>query len=155
MDKVTEITRLFYEEHKRPTDIAEELDVAKSYVTKIIQKDERYIQDKESRIIQSKEKHKASKRLYINKKREQNRQDYEVLIRKINADNAKMLTHSKLTDENFAKWNSGMYEYDKNSSNLDTNTIPTRTPIPNTPAIIILLTRLSKCTISVTRERIG
>lgn len=68
MDKVTEITRLFYEEHKRPTDIAKELDVAKSYVTKIIQKDERYIQEKENRIMQSKEKHKASKRLYINKK---------------------------------------------------------------------------------------
>ena len=118
MDKVTEITRLFYEEHLRPTDIAKELDVAKSYVTKVIQKDERYIQEKENRIMQSKEKHKASKRLYINKKREQNRHDYEVLIRKINADNAKMSTHTKLTDENFAKWNSGMYEYDKGSSDL-------------------------------------
>ena len=63
--------------------------------------------------MQSKEKHKASKRLYINKIREQNRHDYEVLIRKINVDNAKISTHNKLTDENFAKWNSGMYEYDK------------------------------------------
>ncbi len=29
-----------------------------------------------------------------------------------------MSTHTKLTDENFAKWNSGMYEYDNGSSDL-------------------------------------
>ena len=40
------------------------------------------------------------------------------LVNFLNADNAKMSTHTKLTDENFAKWNSGMYEYDKGSSDL-------------------------------------
>ena len=29
-----------------------------------------------------------------------------------------MSTHTKLTDGNFAKWNSGMYEYDNGSSDL-------------------------------------
>lgn len=46
IDKVTEITRLFYNEHLRPTYIAKQIGVRKSYVTKIIQKDERYIEEK-------------------------------------------------------------------------------------------------------------
>ena len=37
--KNEDIIRFFYEEHKRPTDIAEELKVSKPYITKIIQKD--------------------------------------------------------------------------------------------------------------------
>lgn len=44
MDKRIEITRLFYEEHLRPIDIAKQVGVSKSYVTKIIQKDMRYIE---------------------------------------------------------------------------------------------------------------
>ena len=39
MDKRIEITGLFYEEHLRPTDIAKQIGVGKSYITKIIQKD--------------------------------------------------------------------------------------------------------------------
>ena len=39
IDKISEITRLFYDEHLRPTDIAKQIGVSKSYVTKIIQKD--------------------------------------------------------------------------------------------------------------------
>ena len=67
ISKITEITRLFYEEHLRPTDIAKQIGVSKSYITKIIQKDERYIKEKEYRATQSKEKHKVCKRNYINK----------------------------------------------------------------------------------------
>ena len=42
ISKVTEIIRLFYDEHLKPTDIAKQIGVGKSYITKIIQKDERY-----------------------------------------------------------------------------------------------------------------
>ena len=54
IDKGTEITRLFYDEHLRPIDIAEQIGIGKSYITKIIQKDERYIKEKEYRATQSK-----------------------------------------------------------------------------------------------------
>lgn len=66
-DKIIE---LFYEQHKRTTDIARELKVVDSYVTKIIQKDSRYIGEKELRGIDSKERTKAKKREYIRNKRE-------------------------------------------------------------------------------------
>lgn len=118
MDNITAITKLFYEEHQRPTDIANKLKVGKSYVTKVIQKDDRYFKEKEARISKSKEKHKASKRNYINQKRQEEKQEYMAMLKQINLDNAILSTKSKLSDIEYAKWNRGMYEYDKNSSDL-------------------------------------
>ncbi len=118
IDKVTEITRLFYEEHLRPTDIAKQICVGKSYITKIIQKDERYIEEKEYRATQSKERHKVCKRNYINKKRQADKQDYQAMIIQINKDNEYLSTKKKLSDEAFSNWNRGMFDYDKHSSDL-------------------------------------
>ena len=53
IDKVAEITRLFYDEHLRGADIAKQIGVGKSYITKIIQKDERYIEEKDYRATKS------------------------------------------------------------------------------------------------------
>ena len=118
IDKVTEITRLFYDEHLRPTDIAEQIGVGKSYVTKIIQKDTRYIEEKEYRATQSKERHKVCKRNYINKKRQADKQEYQAMIIQINKDNEYLSTKKKLSDEAFSNWNRGMFDYDKHSSDL-------------------------------------
>ena len=118
INKVTEITRLFYEKHLRPTDIAKQIGVGKSYITKIIQKDERYIKEKEYRATQSKERHKVCKRNYINKKRQAYKQEYQAMLIQINKDNEYLSTKNAISDINFAKWNRGMYDYDKKSSNL-------------------------------------
>ena len=118
IDKVTEITKLFYEEHLRPTDIAKQIGVGKSYITKIIQKDERYIEEKEYRATKSKEKHKVCKRNYINKKRQTDKQEYQAMLLQINKDNEYLSARKEISDIDFAKWNRGMYDYDKNSSNL-------------------------------------
>ena len=118
IDRVTEITRLFYEEHLRPTDIAKQIGVGKSYVTKIIQKDERYIGEKKDRATQSKERHKVCKRNYINKKRQADKQEYQAMIIQINKDNEYLSTKKKLSDEAFSNWNRGMFDYDKHSSDL-------------------------------------
>ena len=118
IDKVTEITRLFYDEHLRQTDIAKQIGVGKSYVTKIIQKDERYIEEKEYRATQSKERHKVCKRNYINKKRQADKQEYQAMIIQINKDNEYLSTKKKLSDETFSNWNRGMFDYDNHSSDL-------------------------------------
>lgn len=118
IDKVTEITRLFYDEHLKPTDIAKQIGVSKSYVTKIIQKDERYIKEKEYRATQSKERHKVCKRNYINKKRQTDKQEYQAMLIQINKDNEYLSTKKKISDETFSNWNRGMFDYDKNSSSL-------------------------------------
>ena len=118
ISKITEITKLFYDEHLRPTDIAEQIGVGKSYVTKIIQKDEKYIEEKEYRATQSKERHKVCKRNYINKKRQADKQEYQAMLIQINKDNEYLSTKKKLSDEAFSNWNRSMFDYDKNSSDL-------------------------------------
>lgn len=118
MGKNEGIIRLFYEEHKRPTDIAEDLEVSKSYITKVIKKDERYDEEKEYRKDISKENHKTCKRNYINKKRQTKKQEYQAMIIQINKDNEYLSTKTQISDLDFAKWNRGMFQYDKNSSDL-------------------------------------
>lgn len=118
IEKTTEITRLFYEEHLRPTDIARKLGVGKSYITKIIQKDKRYIEEKEYRAKQSKEKHKVCKRNYINKKRQADKQEYQAMLIQINKDNEYLSTKKEISDVALSKWCRGMFDYDKNSSDL-------------------------------------
>ena len=118
IDKISEITRLFYDEHLRPTDIAKQIGVSKSYVTKIIQKDERYIKEKEYRSTQSRERHKVCKRNYINKKRQADKQEYQSMIIQINKDNEYLSTRKEISDIDFSKWNRGMYDYDKKNGDL-------------------------------------
>ena len=62
------IIEKFYEEHLKPSVIAKELGVNPSYVTKIIKKDSRYIEEKEYRAQISKENHKIAKREWIKTK---------------------------------------------------------------------------------------
>lgn len=52
-DKIIE---LFYNEHLRQTDISKKLKVKMPYITRIIQTDSRYIEEKEARKQESKEK---------------------------------------------------------------------------------------------------
>ncbi|MDO5556386.1 MAG: hypothetical protein Q4G09_07305 [Clostridia bacterium] len=118
IEKITKITKLFYEQHLRPTDIAKQIGVGKSYITKIIQKDKRYIEEKESRAKESKERQKVCKRNYINNKRHQEKVEYKAMLKQINIDNEYLSTKKEISDNDFAKWNRGMYEYDKNSSDL-------------------------------------
>ena len=118
IDKISEITRIFYDEHLRPTDIAKQIGVNKSYVTKIIQKNERYIKEKEYRSTQSRERPTVCKRNYINKKRQADKQEYQSMIIQINKDNEYLSTRKEISDIDFAKWNRGMYDYDKKNGDL-------------------------------------
>lgn len=118
------IIDLFYKKHLRPSDIAKQLKVSKSYITKVIQKDSRYIEEKESRKVKNKEKNKIQKRVCAKNRREkekQERQEYEKLMLLINNDNVILSTKKKESDLQDAKWNRSVYEYDENSSDLVLN----------------------------------
>ena len=117
-DKIIE---LFYNEHLRPTDISNKLDVKMPYITKIIQTDSRYIEEKEARKQENKEKQKEQKRIYAQNKREkerQEKQDYQKLLVQINDDNKFLSTKKKVSDLKYAKWNRSAYDYDENTSDL-------------------------------------
>lgn len=71
-DKIIE---LFFIKRLKPVEIAKKLNVGMPYITKIIQKDERYIEEKESRKSENKEKNKIQKRIYAQNRREKEKQD--------------------------------------------------------------------------------
>ena len=114
------IIEKFYNEHLKPSVIAKELEVNPSYVTKIIQKDSRYIEEKEYRANISKENRKVSKREWIKKKRksESDKQLDENVKMQHNQVSKELSYSSEMSDFAFAIWNSGMFQYDKNSSDL-------------------------------------
>lgn len=117
-DKIIE---LFFIKRLKPVDIAKKLKVGMPYITKIIQKDERYIEEKESRKSENKEKNKIQKRIYAQNRREKEKQDkieYERLLIQINQDNQILSTKKKEDDLQYAKLNRSVYEYDKNTSDL-------------------------------------
>lgn len=117
-DKIIE---LFFIKRLKPVDIAKKLKVGMPYITKIIQKDERYIEEKESRKSENKEKNKIQKRIYAQNRRVKEKQDkieYERLLIQINQDNQILSTKKKEDDLQYAKWNRSVYEYDKNTSDL-------------------------------------
>ena len=117
-DKIIE---LFFIKRLKPVEIAKKLKVGMPYITKIIQKDERYIEEKESRKSENKEKNKIKKRIYAQNRREKEKQDkieYERLLIQINQDNQILSTKKKEDDLQYAKWNRSVYEYDKNTSDL-------------------------------------
>lgn len=117
-DKIIE---LFFIKRLKPVDISKKLKVGMPYITKIIQKDERYIEEKESRKSENKEKNKIQKRIYAQNRREKEKQDkieYERLLIQINQDNQILSTKKKEDDLQYAKWNRSVYEYDKNTSDL-------------------------------------
>lgn len=74
---VKEIIYLFYEEHKKPSSIANELCVSRPYITKTIKKDERYIAEKETGKNKNKETRKVKNRIAMQKKREKEREILE------------------------------------------------------------------------------
>ena len=117
-DKIIE---LFYNKHLRPTDISKKLNVKMPYITRIIQTDSRYNEEKEARKQESKEKQKTQKRIYAQKKKKkerQEKQDYQKLLVQIDNDNKFLSTKKKESDLKYAKWNRSAYDYDENTSDL-------------------------------------
>ena len=120
-DTKDKIIELFFTEYLRPVDISKKLKVGMPYITKIIQKDSRYIEEKETRKLSNKEKNKIQKRMYAQNKRKkekQEKQEYQRLLVQINRDNEYLSTKKKENDLQFANWNRSAYEYDKDSSDL-------------------------------------
>ena len=118
-----EIIRLYYEEHKRPSEIAPIIEKTPQYVSKIVTKDKRYRNEKKYKKKQSLEKKKAYNREYYksyvrNRKEKEDKEEYYKLLATINRDNEILSTKTEISDIDFAKWNRSIFGYAKNTSNL-------------------------------------
>ena len=118
-----EIIRLYYEEHKRPSEIAPIIKKTPQYVSKIVTKDKRYKKEKQYKKQQSLERKKAYNREYSksyvrNAKEKEDREENYKLLARIDKDNKVLSTKTEMSDVDFAKWNRSIYDYANNSSNL-------------------------------------
>ena len=107
MVEVKDILYKYFELHEKPSTIAKELNVVPSYVTKIVQKDDRYISEKEYRASVSKENRKEAKREWIRNKRQNdyNKQLYEYVKMQHNQADRELSYSKEISDLTFAKWN--------------------------------------------------
>ena len=118
-----EVIRLYYEEHKRPSEIAPIIEKTPQYVSKIVTKDKRYKNEKKYKKKQSLEKKKAYNREYYktyvrNSKEKEDKEEYYKLLATINRDNEILSIKTEISDIDFAKWNRSIFGYAKNSSHL-------------------------------------
>ena len=113
----------FYDFHEKPNDIAKELEVSPSYITKIIKKDDRYSSEKAYRPEISKENRKVSKREWIkNKRKTEADKQLDEMLKKQHIEASKELSYSyEMSDLAYVKWNRSAFVYDKNSSDLVLN----------------------------------
>lgn len=111
VDSKNYILDRYYNEHTKPTIIAEELNVNPSYITKVVKSDSRYFQEKEYRANISKENRKIAKREWIRNKR-QNEADKELyeFVKQQHIEASKELSYSsEMSDLAYRKWNSSAY----------------------------------------------
>lgn len=121
MNKKEKILKLYFEEHKTQEQIAKEVSVTQPYVSQIVKNDPRLKKKKEDSAQESKQKKKAYNKDYwkhYQRKKSNDMQKYEQLKATLEKDAQELSYNKGISDYAFAKWNRGMYNYDKNSSDL-------------------------------------
>lgn len=111
MSNKEKIIHLFYTKHLKPVDIALQLDISNSYVTKIIKKDSRYHKEKTQRKQQNKIKHKEQTIEYIRKKQKSNKDSYEALKYQLKKDAEELSYYFDISNRSFRKFNASAYKY--------------------------------------------
>ena len=110
------IIRLYYEEHKRPKEIAHIIGKTPQYVSKIVTRDKRYNREKK---YKKKAYNREYSKTYVrNVKEKEEREEYYKLLAIIDRDNELLSAKAEISDIDFAKWNRSIFKYAKNSSNL-------------------------------------
>lgn len=109
------IIQLYFIEKFKPVDIATELNISKSAVTQVLQKDVRYTAEKARRKEQNKIKHKEDTNNFKKAKRKanqfKNNVDDLILKNMHNQASAELSKGKKLNNMTYRNWNKSAYEY--------------------------------------------
>lgn len=104
---------LFYIQHLSTKDIAVEVNISESYVTKIIKLDSRYSEEKQRRREEAKEKRRVYKRVHEKHRREAIRLDDNYsYVKTQHEKDVRLLSGIKhLNNESYRRWNYSAYHY--------------------------------------------
>lgn len=108
------IIELYFENKLRVVDIAKHLGISKSAVTQVLQKDERYIGEKEIRKNKNKRKNREFTKQYMTSKRKQKSANTDYAILKIAHEQASRELSGErkaISNRAFRDWNSSIYNY--------------------------------------------
>ncbi len=110
-----EVLELYFEDKMRQIDISKKLDIPKYQITRIIQKDERYSEEKEIRKSRNRQKNREETKDYMKKirkiKQQQKNADDLILKSIHNQDSAELSKHKKLSNMSYRNWNKSAYNY--------------------------------------------
>lgn len=107
------IIELFFEQHLKVNEIAQNIGTSSAYITKIIKQDQRYLEEKQSRQEVSKLNRKIAQNNFMKNKREQKRIDdqYSIVQAQHNQDAMELSKRGHMNNQTFRKWNSSVYNY--------------------------------------------
>ena len=115
--KKDKILDLFFNEHLEQVDIAEELNVSKQYISKIVRADSRYEKAKQNKLQKNAIKRKDYLKKYFKtyKRPKQEDNSYEQLKAQQNQDSLELSYYNNgyINDYAFAKWNLSAYHRNK------------------------------------------
>ena len=131
-----QILEKYFIEKKSQKEIAEELKISKSKVSRIVSKDIRYQNEKEDRKNKNKIKNRIFTINYMNKKRKQAGIDIEyAILRQLHDQASRELSGGKkqMGNRAFRDWNASAYEYNpRNQSYVLKKEIKAGADVPKT-----------------------
>ena len=117
------ILNLYFVKKMKPIDIAKELNISKSAVSQVLEKDERYIAEKERRKVINKKKHVEDTKEYIKSKRRAIQFEHKIddlILRNVhNRDILELSKSKKLLDIAYRNWNISAYKFNKEKNRFE------------------------------------
>ena len=114
MDRKTLILKLFYDDKYTASEIAKQLNVSNAYITKVINKDSRYYDEKIQRRNLNKQKNINQNKEYMRKKREE-KIALDAIVKKQHIQAVSELSAGKamISNRAFREWNKSAYRYNE------------------------------------------
>lgn len=117
------IIEMYFDKQMKPVEIAKKLSIKKYTVTRVLQKDERYLLEKERRKSINQEKHKAKTKEYNNNRRKikQLRNDVDALVLKKMQKQAaiELSQHKGLSNLAYRDWNKSAFTYNEDKNRFE------------------------------------
>lgn len=117
MDKKRLILKLYYHDKCTANEIAKQLNVSNAYITKVINKDARYYDEKTHRKNLNKQRNIEQTKKYMQKKREE-RKTLNAIVKQEHIQAVSELSSGQamISNRAFREWNKSAYKYNKNKN---------------------------------------
>lgn len=122
-ERNNKILDMYFVEKMKPVDIAKEFNINRSTVTRVLQKDSRYIEIKQERKAKNQEKHKKYTNDYNRNKRKdiqhKNNADDLILKNMHNQASMEMSKPKRLNNMAYRNWNKSAFTYNEKKKRFE------------------------------------